>query len=131
MGLLESESITRLATVTGVDLNSVAAQTLYTVPLKKENGADVNGCVITHVVVRNVSLSLTTVAFSLGWTSAAFNDLIANASHTELTGATLYTVLIPKIGALLGVAAAVLKLLCNTPQGAAATCDIDVFGYLV
>lgn len=123
MAALRENAITKLATVTGVDLNTATAQTLYTVPTGKS-------CIPTHLVIRNASTNLTTVSFSIGFNSASFNDIVANATHTELTGSTLFTVLIAKAGATRGVAADILKLLNNTLQGGAATCTIDVFGFL-
>lgn len=123
MAALRENAITKLATATGVDLNTATAQTLYTVPTGKS-------CIPTHIVIRNVSTSLTTVSFSIGFNSATYNNVVADATHTELTGATLYTVLIAKVGATVGVAADVLKLLNNVLQGGAATCTVDVFGFL-
>ncbi len=125
MGALNKRAIKLLATVAAVDLNTATPTLLYSVP------ADANGCVITHVVVRDASTSLTTASWSVGFNSAAFNDVIADATHVELTGATLYTALVAKAGAALGVASAALKLLANTLQGGAATATVDVFGYLI
>lgn len=123
MAALRENAITLLNTATGVDLNTATAQTLYTVPTGKS-------CIPTHFAVRDPSTSLTTVSFSIGFNSATFNNIVADATHTELTGSTLYTVLIAKIGATRGVAGDVLKLLNNVLQGGAATCTIDVFGFL-
>lgn len=123
MGALNTVASTKLATIAGVDMNSAAAQTLYTVPSGKS-------CIITRIVVRNASTSLTTASYSFGFNSASFNDIIANATHTELTGATLFTALLSKAGAKLGAAGDILKVLMNTLQGGAATTTIDVFGYL-
>lgn len=111
-----------LLSSTSVNLNSATAQTLFTVP------AGVS-CEVTRIVVRNASTSLTTVSFSIGWNGATFDNVLANATHTELTGATLYTSLAPKTGATKGAALDVLKLLCNILQGAPATATIDIFGY--
>lgn len=112
-----------LSSVAAVNLNTATATTLFTVPAGKS-------CVITRVVLRNASTSLTTVSMAFGFTSPTFNDTIATATHTELTGNTLYTVLSPKVGSLIGVAAANFSELNTILQGAAATCTIDVFGYL-
>jgi len=112
----------RLSTTPGVDMNTATPTTLYTCPSGRS-------CVITKVVVRNASTSLTTASYSFGWASAAFNDVIADATHTELTGATLYTRLDAKAGATLGTATGTFKVLMNTLQGGAATTTIDVFGY--
>lgn len=123
MAALNTLTFTRLATVAGVDMNTAAVSTLYTVPTGKS-------CVITHVVVRNASASLTTASYSFGFNSASFNDVIANATHTELTGNTLYTVLPAKVGATLGGAGNAFKVLMNTLQGGAATTTMDIYGYL-
>jgi hypothetical protein len=113
---------TLLSTTSSVDFNTATATTLYTCPAGKS-------CVVTKVVIRTASTSLTTASVSFGWNSASFNDVIANATHTELTGSTLYTILSPKVGAKLGAAADVFKVLANTQQGGAATVTIDVFGF--
>lgn len=116
-------NITRLATVAAVNLNTSTPSTLYTAPAGQT-------AIITHFIVRLASTSLSTVSFSIGWNSAAFNNVVADATHTELTGNTLYTVLPAKAGAAIGAAAGLLKLLCNVLQGGAATVTIDVFGYV-
>lgn len=112
-----------LSTTAAVNMDTATATTLYTCPTGKS-------CVITKVVVRNASTSLTTASYSFGWTSAAFSDVIANATHTELTGATLFTILPAKAGAKLGASTNIFKVLMNTLQGGAATTTIDVFGYV-
>lgn len=113
-----------LASVAGVNMNTATATSLFTVPTGRS-------CIITRVVVRNASVSLTTASYSFGFNSAAYNDVIANATHVELTGNTLYTVLSAMAGAKVGVAAGVFTVLMNTLQGAAATTTMEVFGYLI
>jgi hypothetical protein len=113
----------KLATVTGVGMNTATATSLYTVPAGRT-------CVVTRVVVRAASVSLTTASYSFGFTGPAYNDVIADAAHTELTGSTLYVILTPKAGAKVGAAGETFKVLMNTLQGAAATTTMDVFGYL-
>jgi len=111
-----------LSTTASVNMNTATATTLFTCPTGKS-------CVVTRVAVRNASTSLTTASYSFGWNSASFNDVIANATHTELTGNTLYTVLLAKTGATVGTSTGTFKVLMNTLQGGAATTTIDVFGY--
>ena len=113
-----------LGTTNLVNLNTATPTTLYTVPASFQ-------AVVTRICLRNASTSLTTVSLSIGWNSAAFNNVLANNTHTELTTALIYTLLGAKTGATKGVAADNLKLLCNTLQGGAATCSVDVFGYLI
>lgn len=112
-----------LATNSTVDLNTATATTLFTVPAGRS-------CIITRVIIDLASTSLTTASWSYGWTGAAWNDVIATATHTELTGATLYTILLPKTGAKIGVAAGTFKTLNNVLQGGAATCRMRIFGMI-
>jgi hypothetical protein len=114
----------KLATVDLVDLNNAATPTLYTVPNEVS-------CVITAIVMRKASISLTTVSLSIGWTAAAYTDVLATATHAELTGPTLATVLAPKTGMLIAVPGSVLKLKNNILQGAPATASFDIFGMLL
>jgi len=118
----KTNTVARLATVTGVNLNTTTKTTLYTVPTGYS-------CVINHVVVRAASTSLTTANYGFGF-DAGGSDVITAATHTELTGSTLYTRLEAKAGAKLGAAADVFGVKCGTPQGGAATVTIDVYGTL-
>lgn len=110
-----------LQSTTSVNMNTGTATSLY--PCAS------NRCVITKIVISNVSLSLTTASYSYGWSSPAFADVIDNATHTELGSSLQYTVLYPKVGAKLGLSGDTFKVLMNTLQGAAATARMDVFGY--
>lgn len=122
MANLKEYAVTKLATVSGVDLNTTAKTTLYTCPTGKS-------CVVHKVVVRNASASLATAAYGFGWDSTAV-DNVASATHTELTGSTLFTILSVKTGATVGVAGSSFGLKCGTAQGTAATVTVDVFGHL-
>ena len=111
-----------LSTTPLVNLNTATPTGLFTVPTGKS-------CIITRVVLKAASISLSTVSMCFGFVGAGYNDNIATATHVELTGPTLYTSLSPKTGALIGTAAQVFTQLNTTPQGVAATCTIDVHGY--
>jgi hypothetical protein len=119
--LLPAKAETLLKTTDGVDLNTATATTLFT--------ALAGSYVITKVVVRNASISLTLASYSFGGNSPSYNDIIADATHTELTGNTLYTALSPKTGATVHAFTDPFKIKVNILQGAAATVSIDVFGY--
>lgn len=114
----------RLATVADVDLNTATATPLFTPPADKT-------CYITKVVMRNASTSLTTASVSFGWNSPDFNNVVNNATHTEMNDAIKYTILSPKVGAEPGESDDDFSVVANTLQGAPATVDIDVFGYLL
>ena len=106
-----------------IDMNAAPAQTICTVPAATKY-------TVTKIILSGPSLNLTTVSLSIGWTAAAYADMIANATHVALVAAASYEILVPKPGSLIGGAGAVLKLLCNTLQGAPATCAVDVYGIL-
>jgi hypothetical protein len=116
-------SETLLSSTPAVNLNQDAETNLYTCATGKS-------CLITRVIMRLASTSLTTVSVSFGWNAGTDSDVIANATHTELTGNTLFTVLSAKTGAKVGTSTGKFSVICNTKQGAAATCTIDTFGIL-
>lgn len=113
-----------LATVAGVDMNTATPTTLYTVPTGKT-------AVITKVVVRNASTSLTTVSTSWGWNSASFNDWETTLVLTALTTSANFRIIPPLNGAKIGTTGQAFKALNNILQGGAATTTMDVFGYLI
>lgn len=114
---------TKLSTTAAVNLNQDPETNLYTVPSGKS-------CLITRVIIRLASTSLTTASIAFGFNAATDNDVIATATHTELTGNTLFTILIPKTGAKVGTSTGVFSAICTIKQGGAATCTIDTFGIL-
>lgn len=123
MPALNQNAIALLNSVDLVDVNSATPTVLYTVPPGVK-------AIVTALVLRKSSVNLTTASVSVGWNSASFNDVLANATHTELANATVYVVLPAKAGAAQGDAGDDLELLANTLQGAPATISVDVFGYL-
>ena len=124
MSALNRNSLALLSTTSGVNMNTTTATSLYTVPTGRS-------CLVTHVVIGSSSTSLTLASYSFGFTSAAFNDVIADATHTELTDSTLYTNLSAKVGSKVGVAADVLRVLMNTVKDSVATTTMYVYGYLI
>ncbi len=103
-----------------VNMNSGAVQVIYTCPTGKF-------CVVTKVVVRNATVSLTTASYSFQWNTTG--DVITDATHPELTGSTLYTQLFPKVGSARGSAGATFDVLVSILQGSTASVVIDTFGY--
>jgi hypothetical protein len=127
---LQAGMVMRLATVAGIDLNNGTAQALYTVPTAFPGGAAVTGCVPTQVIYRAPSIELDMASWSVGWTDAAYADVIADEAHIEMVATTVYSIDAPMGGARGGGTAEVLKLKVNTLQGTAATMTVDLFGYL-
>lgn len=124
MGDLRDVAITKLATVMGIDMDAVAATVLFPVPIGRY-------CVITHVVIRNASIALDTADFGFGY-GAGETDVIAHGVlGSGLTATSKLRVLVPANGAEIGQPDAdVLSIGVDVAQGAAATMNVDVFGYL-
>lgn len=112
---------TWLSTTDLVNVNTATATTLFTVPAGKT-------CYPSVIVIRNASTSLTTASFGIGFNTGTNNDVLASATHTELTGSTLFTRLGVKTGAKVGAAGDILALKCTVLQGGAATISVDVYG---
>ena len=119
---LRENAITLLESVSGVDVNTTTKQTLFTVPVGKV-------AIITHIIVRNASVNLNTANGGFGF-DAGGSDVVAHEAYAELDGATKVKVFKADKGSVRGAAADILGSKCTTAQGAAATVDIDVFGYL-
>lgn len=112
------QAIRLLSSTASVSLAGSSKTALYTVPAGRS-------CVVTHVVVRAASTNLNTASYGFGFDAGA-SDVIAGATHTELTGSTLYTVLTAKAGAKAGAAGDIFGIKCSATQSATVT--IDVFG---
>ena len=121
---LRESAITKLATVETIDMNAVAATNLFTVPEGKV-------LIVTHVVVRGASVSMDTADFGFGIAATETDVIEHGVLAASLTAATLYEVLIAKAGAIVGVAAEIFKIGVDVAQGAAATMDVDVFGFII
>jgi hypothetical protein len=96
-------------------------QALFTVPTGRS-------AIVSDVILRSATVSLATAFVSLGFNAAA-NDVVANATHTGLTGPTPYKKLvIIAAGAVRGAAADVFGIIANTQQDPASV-TVDVIGY--
>ncbi len=123
---LNEQGITRLATVTGVDMKTVQKNTLYTVPTGKT-------AYVTSVVIREPSASLaggTDYDFGTGANADTWRQTVdlssmttADTDYMVISGAdvTKYTD---------NAAAAVFGIKPITGSTGAATATIDVFGFL-
>lgn len=121
---LREKAETLLASVAALNLDSVAENTLFTVPAGKT-------CIITKVVMRLATGAGLPVgaSISFGFNAGTSDDVIANAVRV-LTAATKYIIISAKNDAAIGVAAGLFALSVNIAEGAAMTVTIDVFGYL-
>lgn len=106
-----------------VNLNVTTKTTLYTVPAGFK-------LVVSKLVLRGASTSLTTASFGFGFDANA-TDVDGSTTHTELTASTLYSTIVVLSGAKIGVAADVFGVKCSIAQGAPATLTVDVYGTLI
>lgn len=113
-----------LGKVVGVNLNAVAATTLFTAAVP----ADATGWVVTRIVKTKYSIAATTASVSFGQ-AATPTDYAATA--VDANAATTSAQIISATAALQKFYTANVAFVANVtiPQGAPATCDIEVFGY--
>jgi hypothetical protein len=114
---------TRLAVATGVDLNVGTKTTLFTVPIGTT-------AIITRVVLRSASASVTTAEFSFGYNAMA-DDVLGSRGYSDITASSQYAILEPGYGVPVGASEEVFGIKCSTLQGSALTVTVDVFGYLI
>lgn len=113
-----------LATYDSLDLNTAGLTTLYTCPIGME-------CFITKVVMRKVDIAtLTAVKLSFGWDALAVDVVALTGALTTDTDEYMVFTIIAET-AVRGAASETFKVDVQTAEGEAATCSIDVFGYLV
>ena len=119
MSDIKENTISRLATVSGVDMKTAQANTLYTVPATKTAH-------ITHTVVREPSASMA------GGTDYDFTQWKQTVNLSSLTTAnTDYIVLDGNNTKYQDLAAATaFQITVNTGTTNACTATIDVFGFL-
>lgn len=120
MSYLEENAITRLATVSGVDMKTAGATTLYTVPAGKT-------FIPILVVVRNNSASLA------GGTEYDFTSWRQNVDIADMTATTGYKPLWATDDAVYTPIAAGGAFQITVVAGSTLDCTatIDVFGYLI
>lgn len=121
MASLKEKSKSLLISAAGIDINNGAKQSIYVCPSGKS-------CIITSIIVRNLSGACASNSVSFGWDANA-TDVIANATHATFSGSTVYTELNAMVGATRGTSTQIFGVKCNTTD-TAATATIDVMGYL-
>ena len=120
MPALKTKAISLLSS-TSVDMKTVGATALYTVPVGRTLR-------ITHAVVRDISASLA------GGTSYSITGFVATFSLAAVTGGagTAYAVVSPtnNTGYTENAAAVTVNWTVTTGSTAACTAVIDLFGFL-
>lgn len=113
-----------LSSTPSVNLNTATETVLFRMT------APYTVCYITRVCIRLASTSLTTASYGFGWNAGTDTDVIASATHTELTTNAKATILSPIVGQAVGAANGQFAVKCTILQGGAATVTIDTWGCL-
>lgn len=129
MSALGENAITRLATVTNIDVTSVAIVTLYTVPAGKS-------LVMDHVVVRVTSFTdggkMTNVTASFGCNAPTYDDYLMSITFTIDTDDTFIRYGVDNQQLPVYAAGSVFRISIETASDATVEIwAVDVFGYLV
>jgi len=127
MGALNENSCALLARVTGVDLNAVAATTLYTVPAGKI-------FVPHYLVIRELDADAALTVCTFGQVGA-LTDFLGAQTLSGLNAAAAAGILMPVPNAttvklIEYTAAEIFQIDVTTAAGGACTCTIEVFGTL-
>ena len=127
-GTLNENSCALLARVTGVDLDAVAATTLYTVPTGKK-------LVVHYLVIRDLSADAASAVATFGKVGA-LTDFLGAQTLSNLNAAAAAGILMPVPNAttvklIEYVATNIFQIDVTTASGGGAcTCTIEVFGTL-
>ena len=118
--------IVLLGKVTGVQLNSVAATTIFTTFAT----GGYTRCVVTDIILDNPSAVAATASISYG-ASGTPTDWATTATNLGLTGTNTFA-RVSKTGGTGGATYGIgVAFVANVtiPQGVATTCDIAAYGY--
>ena len=134
MAALRENAITRLATVSGVDLNGSAGTetSLYTVPTGKT-------AIITKVIVRTASASAASAVITLGKTGGTCDEFRGDQTLTNLDATNKYIEInldqgtndTPEGSETFVGGTDVFGVEITTAHGSSVTAVFDVWGYLI
>lgn len=115
--------IVQLGKASGVDLNTVAATTLFTAP-----ASGFSRVIVTSIVIDNFSTASTTASVSYG-ASGTPNDWAATATMAGAATGKATTLTASATANLTYAPGTVFVANVTIQQGGAATCDITAWGY--
>ena len=129
MTALTENSITKVATVTGVDATAVAITTLYTVPTGKTFIPD-------HIVIRVTAYTVggkdTQAVASFGGNAATYDDYLNTVTYTIAAANVFIRDSVEDTAVVTQAAADVFKISIEIASNADEEIwGVDVFGYLV
>lgn len=125
--ILSHSAVTMLGSVDSVDLNAVAATTIYTVPTGKK-------CTLDHVRLRNISADCASAVITVGQVGA-LTDFLGSQTLSGLDAAASTGILtpVPNATTVKGIeytAGEVLQIDVATAAGTACTATVEFHGML-
>ncbi|MHC4560808.1 MAG: hypothetical protein ACYS80_26300 [Planctomycetota bacterium] len=125
--ILSHNAPVMLGSVDSVDLNAVAATTLYTVPTGKK-------CVLNFVRLRNISADCASAVVTVGQVGA-LTDFLGSQTLSNLNAAASTAILmpVPNATSVKGIeytAGEVLQINVATAAGSGCTATVELFGTL-
>jgi len=129
MAALNQNAISLLATVTGIDAKTVAATTLYTVPVGKS-------LIVDHLVIRvtvfTVGAKSVQAVASFGGNSATWDDYLDTIAYTVAAADVAIQDSVEDAAFPVYADGDLFKLSVETGSDATAeTWAVDLFGYLI
>jgi hypothetical protein len=112
----------QLGKIVGLNLNSVAATTMFTTP-----AAGFTRCNVTEIYMDNYSMAATTASVSYG-SSGTPNDFSATATNAQAAAGKLNPIYAANTSSYYGTGVAFVANV-TIAQGVAATCDVEAWGY--
>jgi hypothetical protein len=118
--------LVQLGKITGVQLNSVQANNIFTTPAV----GGYTRCIVDFIEINNFSAVATTASISYG-SSGTPNDYLATATMPGATGTTKAVQVFPGSGAGQVAYGVGITFVANVTigQGVATTCDISAWGW--
>lgn len=120
----------RLSVVIDVNQNATK-QDLVEVPATTNDGKTVTQMIVSAVTFRRASTNIDTATGQLGFDANASNVVAGPIDLSDLTDNTKYDIVPADLGAVAGVPGDIFGFKTVTPQGAAATVQVDIFGYII
>ncbi len=125
--ILSHNAVTMLSSTDSVNLNAVAANTLYTVPVGKK-------CCLHHVRLRNISANCTSATCTVGQVGA-LADFLSTRTLSALNAAASTGILspVPNTTPVKGIeytAGEIIQIDVPIAAGIACTATVELFGTL-
>ena len=124
MGDLRELADTLLAQSVVIDLSATVETVLFTCPVGKN-------CVITKIIMFDVSAAITAAEISFGWDTGDADDVVAIGTVQAVSAAAKYRIIPPDVAQPAeGTPGDEFSMDVNVAEGAADTAKFAAFGFL-